>query len=111
MAWKRNLVILSICGLPLLSGCGSKSEPDARISESSELEKSPSGATSAPEIPTTPAGKESSSPPTNTPAPEALTNRKLNDIAIQSVNPEAAEATMESKHLREAVMAVLEVTH
>ena len=42
---------------------------------------------------------------------ESKTNQKLNDIAIQSVNPEAAEATMESKHLREAVMAVLEVTH
>ena len=42
---------------------------------------------------------------------ESRTNRKLNEIAMQSVNPEAAEATREDKSLREAVVAVLEITH
>lgn len=42
---------------------------------------------------------------------ESRTNRKLNEIATQSVNPEAAEATKEDKSLREAVVAVLEITH
>jgi ferritin-like metal-binding protein YciE len=42
---------------------------------------------------------------------EGATNMRLNEIAMQSVNPEAADATREDKHLREAVVAVLEVTH
>jgi ferritin-like metal-binding protein YciE len=42
---------------------------------------------------------------------EGATNRRLNDIAMQSVNPEAADATREDKQLREAVVAVLEVSH
>lgn len=42
---------------------------------------------------------------------EGKTNRKLNEIAMQSVNPEAAEATTKDKSLREAVVAVLEVSH
>jgi ferritin-like metal-binding protein YciE len=42
---------------------------------------------------------------------EGQTNKLLNLIALQSVNPEAADATSEDKTLREAVVAVLEVTH
>jgi ferritin-like metal-binding protein YciE len=42
---------------------------------------------------------------------EGETNKLLNSIALQSVNPEAADATSESKTLREAVVAVLEVSH
>jgi ferritin-like metal-binding protein YciE len=42
---------------------------------------------------------------------ERATNDLLNDIAMESVNPEAAAATSEDKALREAVVAVLEVTH
>ena len=42
---------------------------------------------------------------------EGETNKLLNSIALQSVNPEAADATSEDKTLREAVVAVLEVTH
>jgi ferritin-like metal-binding protein YciE len=40
---------------------------------------------------------------------EANTNKILNLLAMQSVNPEAAEATSEDKTLREAVVSVLEV--
>jgi ferritin-like metal-binding protein YciE len=39
---------------------------------------------------------------------EGAANKLLNSIALQSVNPEAAEATREEKTLREAVVAVLE---
>lgn len=42
---------------------------------------------------------------------EAAANCELNAIALQSVNPEAAEATSEKKALTEAVVAVLEVSH
>jgi ferritin-like metal-binding protein YciE len=42
---------------------------------------------------------------------EGAANKRLNEIAMQSVNPEAADATREDKTLREAVVAVLEVTH
>lgn len=42
---------------------------------------------------------------------EGRTNKLLNEIALQSVNPEAADATRPEKALREAVVAVLEVTH
>lgn len=42
---------------------------------------------------------------------EGATNKLLNSIALQSVNPEAADATSEDKTLREAVVAVLEVSH
>lgn len=38
-------------------------------------------------------------------------NTLLNEIALRSVNPEAADATREDKALREAVVAVLEVSH
>jgi hypothetical protein len=40
---------------------------------------------------------------------ESNTNKILNLLAMQSVNPEAAEATSEDKTLREAVVSVLEV--
>jgi ferritin-like metal-binding protein YciE len=42
---------------------------------------------------------------------EGETNKLLNRIALQSVNPEAAEATNPEKTLTEAVVAVLEVSH
>ncbi len=42
---------------------------------------------------------------------EGATNKLLNSIALQSVNPEAAEATSEDKTLRQAVVAVLELSH
>jgi ferritin-like metal-binding protein YciE len=42
---------------------------------------------------------------------EGEANKLLNRIALQSVNPEAADATSEDKTLREAVVAVLEVSH
>jgi ferritin-like metal-binding protein YciE len=42
---------------------------------------------------------------------EGETDKLLNQIATQSVNPEAADATSEDKALRHAVVAVLEVTH
>jgi ferritin-like metal-binding protein YciE len=42
---------------------------------------------------------------------EGAANKRLNEIAMQSVNPEAADATREEKTLQEAVVAVLEVTH
>lgn len=41
---------------------------------------------------------------------EGVANRKLNEIAMQSVNPEAADATRDEKALQEAVVAVLEVS-
>jgi len=41
---------------------------------------------------------------------EGRTNKLLNKIAMQSVNPEAAEATRPGKVLREAVVSVLEST-
>jgi hypothetical protein len=41
---------------------------------------------------------------------EGDTNKRLNTIALQSVNPEAADATREDKTLREAVVAVLEAS-
>jgi ferritin-like metal-binding protein YciE len=42
---------------------------------------------------------------------EGAANKRLNEIAMQSVNPEAVEATREDKALKEAVVAVLEVSH
>lgn len=41
---------------------------------------------------------------------EGKTNKLLNKIATQSVNPEAADATRPGKILREAVVSVLEAT-
>ena len=41
---------------------------------------------------------------------EGNTNKLLNKIATQSVNPEAAEATRPGKILREAVVSVLDAT-
>jgi ferritin-like metal-binding protein YciE len=41
---------------------------------------------------------------------EGAANKLLNSIALQSVNPEAADATSEDKTLREAVVAVLETS-
>ena len=41
---------------------------------------------------------------------EGKTNKLLNKIAMQSVNPEAAEATRPGKALREAVVSVLETS-
>jgi len=41
---------------------------------------------------------------------EGQADKVLNMIALQSVNPEAADATREDKVLREAVVAVLETT-
>jgi ferritin-like metal-binding protein YciE len=41
---------------------------------------------------------------------EGKTNKLLNKLAMQSVNPEAAEATRPGKVLREAVVSVLEAT-
>jgi ferritin-like metal-binding protein YciE len=42
---------------------------------------------------------------------EGRTNKLLNKIATQSVNPEAADATRPGKVLREAVVSVLETSH
>jgi len=42
---------------------------------------------------------------------EGKTNKLLNKIATQSVNPEAADATRSGKALREAVVSVLETSH
>ena len=41
---------------------------------------------------------------------EREVDRLLNEIAMQSVNPEAVAATSEEKALKEAVMAVLEIS-
>lgn len=41
---------------------------------------------------------------------ESNANKTLNQLAMQSVNPEAAEATSDDKALREAVVSVLETS-